>query len=416
MDIKELESEYQNFYAPTFEILVEGQNILQLGVEVTNVNIDNTLDGANTFAFTVLNAFDPINRELQSFVQNTLVFDAEVEIKFGYSSKIKTIMFGIITAIKLDFPSGGAPQIDVSGFDISYRMMKEKKPRSWNKKKDSEVVKEIADNYKLDTSFDDESPFSKVENTIDETDTEYEQIIKQEKENDFEFLRRLAERNHYDFFIFNKTLCFRKPADKEDPIVTLVWQQSLVSFSPDIDIAERVVQVKVMGQQTDTDEKKEIVATARILNYEIIVIFFKKILAAISGEEITEQLTTEQVKHPVSSEKHAETLAKSILLKRHENIFTGSGESIGIPDILAGTNIKLEGLGKKFSQKYYVTQTNHSISSSGYKTTFNVKILPNQDQIDVTSTTTLLSSGEKKTEPDQNQGATEEIIPDPMIR
>ncbi len=200
--------------------------------------------------------------------------------------------------------------------------------------------------------------------------------------------------------MFGKTLFFRKPAvnENQDPVVTLEWGKSLVSFSPKIDIAERVKQIDVMGQ---IDEGK-ITATATISNEEITRNF--------NFEE--DQLITEQVKHTVSSEEHAKTLAKSILLKKYENVFTGSGESIGIPDILAGTNIELKSLGEKFSKKYYVNQTNHSISSSGYKTTFNVKILPDPDEIENPEPIVEpFSSGEKET--DTNEGITidEKVTP-----
>ena len=390
MDIVALEKKYQNLYAPAFEILVEGQDILKAGVEVISVNVDNTLDGADTFSFTVFNAFNPIDREINSFVNDVLVFDAEVEIKFGYGSQLKTIMVGIITAVKINFPSGGTPQVDVSGFDISYRMMKEKQPRYWYKKKDNEIVQDIAKEYELKTSLAAEYPFFQKQKTIDDTNPEYEQTVKQEKENDFEFLTRLAERNSYEFFVFNDVLYFRKPRYKSKPIITLEWQVSLVSFAPDFNIAERVYQVDVIGQNT-TDEKKNITATARIFNDEIVKIFVNKLKQTGSGENTTEQLLKEQVKQPVDSEEHAKNLAKSILLKKHEDVLKGSGESIGIPDLLAGTNIDLKGLGSQFSNIYYIEQTNHSISSSGYKTTFNVKRVPNEDDITLTSETTQLS-------------------------
>ena len=376
MDIVALEKKYQDLYAPTFEILIEGQNILHLGVEVTNVNVDNTLDGADTFSFTVFNAFDPINRELQPFVESVFAFDAEVKIKFGYGSNTKTIMVGIITAVKVDFPAGGSPQVDVSGFDLSYRMMKENKPRIWDNLKDSEVVRDIAQEYQLTVN-------------IDNTDTQYEQTLKQEKENDFEFLNRLAERNYYEFFIFDRTLYFRNPKYELAEIVTLEWQKSLVSFSPDFNIAERVFEIQVIGQ--NTEDKKNIIATAKILNDEIKKLFLKKIIGIIQGDPTTEQLVKEQVKQPLKSENQAKSLAKSILLKKHEDVLKGSGESIGVPDILAGKNIKLIGLGSQFDNKYYIEQTNHTISNSGYQTTFNVKRVPNEDEVAVTATTTPLS-------------------------
>ena len=51
----------------------------------------------------------------------------------------------------------------------------------------------------------------------------------------------------------------------------------------------------------------------------------------------------------------------------------GSGNSIGLPDILPDTNIKLSGMGTIFDKRYYVEQSTHTINSSGYMTTFKVK-------------------------------------------
>jgi uncharacterized protein len=306
----------------------------------------------------------------------------------GYGSQLKTLMFGILISVKVSFPAGGAPQVEVGGFDISYRMMKEMKPRSWKEKTDSEVVEKIALEYKLLTYPGDNDPFPKVK-TIEDTVVRHSQIIQQEKENVFEFLQGLAERNYYEFFVFGKTLYFRKPAYKLEPVVRLEWNKSLVSFSPDLNIAERVFQVDVIGQ--DTSKKLNIRGTAKIKNDEITKMLFTKIIKNIFGKPSTQQTIQEQVKHTVTSPEQAMDLAKSILLKKQEEILKGSGESIGIPDILAGTNIELKGLGEKFSLTYYLDQTNHSISSSGYKTTFNVKRLPDESEVKLTSETTNLS-------------------------
>ncbi|KYC36097.1 hypothetical protein WA1_40880 [Scytonema hofmannii PCC 7110] len=396
MDIVELEKKYGNFYAPVFQIKVNGKDIMTLGedntkesLEISSVTIDNTLDGADTFSFTVNNAFDLARRELLTFVDEILVFDAPVEIRFGYGSLLKTLMIGILVTVKISFPSGGAPQVEVGGFDVSHRMMKQMKPRNWNDKKDSEVVKVIAEEYKLQiNNTDNDDPFPN-QASVEETGVIHPQIVKQEKENDFEFLKRLAERNYYEFFVFRNTLYFRKPARESDPVVILEWNKSLVSFSPEFDIAERVFEVKVMGQ--NTEKKINIEATAKIDNDEIKKMFQRKTEAEQQGRTVTNQLVSEQVKQPVTSKEHAEHMARAILLKKHENILKGSGESIGIPDILAGTNINLLGLGSKFSQKYYLQKTNHSISNSGYKTTFDVNRVPDEKQIDVKSETTNLS-------------------------
>ncbi|MCG8364047.1 MAG: hypothetical protein MJA27_12040 [Pseudanabaenales cyanobacterium] len=397
MDIVTLEQKYQNLYTPTFEILVEGQDILKAGVEVISVNVDNTLDGADTFSFTVFNAFDTTQRKILWF-EGLFSFGKEVEIKFGYAKETKTLMIGLITSVKVDFPSGSPPQMEVSGFDYSFLMMKEKKPRSWKDTTDSNVAKSIAAEYKLEISPDGNNTFTSKE-PIEDSEIEFEQIVKQEKESDFEFLKRLAERNYYELFVFNKTLYFRKPAYKSDPVVNLEWNKSLVSFSPELNIAEYAAQVSVTGQ--DTLNQKNIVATAKLNTPEIkkqemqqtldILLNFITLNFITRSKSIRPELLREQVKQPVASEKHAENLAKSILLKRNEERLKGNGESIGVPDILAGANIELKGLGSQFSQTYYIEKTNHTISSSGYRTTFSVKQGVGKDNVKLTSETSPLS-------------------------
>ena len=44
-----------------------------------------------------------------------------------------------------------------------------------------------------------------------------------------------------------------------------------------------------------------------------------------------------------------------------------------IPELRANTNVKLGGLGKLFNTTFYVHQTTHTIDTSGYRTTFEVK-------------------------------------------
>ena len=42
------------------------------------------------------------------------------------------------------------------------------------------------------------------------------------------------------------------------------------------------------------------------------------------------------------------------------------------PAIIVGSKVNLKGLGTTFSKAYYVTKVTHSISTSGFKTTFEV--------------------------------------------
>lgn len=355
--ITELEKRHRNFYAPAFQILVNGKDLVTaLFLEVASVQVDNTLEGADRFSFTVNGAFDFEKREFEHLA-DLFTFGNPVVISFGYQDvrSLKLMLRGIITAVQTGFPASGLPQITVSGYDLTYCMTKGKKSRSWEKRKDSDVVSQVAREYGLNP-------------VVEDTRVEHPKI-EQSQQSDAQFLEKLAERNGYEVYAFDKDLHFGPPANDETAVVTLEWGKGLVSFAPEINISEQVSKVEVRGW--DVNAKKEIVGIAgqgaepgrdpsRRSGAE-----FVKAVCKDAGEL--------KVRVPVYSKQEADRRAEAILKKRSELLVQGSGESIGLPEIMADKNIELKGLGRLFSKTYYVRKSTHTIDTSGYRTTFGVK-------------------------------------------
>jgi phage protein D len=170
-------------------------------------------------------------------------------------------------------------------------------------------------------------------------------------------------------FTFDRTFHFRQPASDQSALVTLEWGKGLVSFSPELNISEQVTAVEVRGWNVAT--KDEIVGRARTGDE------LGRDSGKRSGGEYLEAAAREpqtlKMRFPVRSQQEADQKARSILKQRSEQFIKGSGESIGLPEILPNTNIELRGLGALFSKTYFVEQATHTISTSGYKTTFRVK-------------------------------------------
>ena len=280
----------------------------------------------------------------------------EVVIKIGYLSKLTTMILGLISSVRPTFPASGVPQIEISGYDLSQEMMKSKKPNSWPEMTDSDVVKDIASTYSLKTS------------NIEDTKTKHPKIIK-DKESDYHFIKKLADRNGFEFFVREKKIHFRIPQNDMKEIATLKWGESLNTFSPELNVANQVSEIEI--RHWDPKTKKEIVANAKRGDEH------GRDSGKKSGGDLVEKIAKgpviKVIRTPVNSKEEAGKIAKAALDKLAEGLIKGSGECIGIPDIMAGENIRLEGLGKKFSRTYYLEKATHSISSSGYKTTFNVK-------------------------------------------
>lgn len=353
----DLEKLYENFYAPAFAIEIDGDDIKRQQVEVTGVTVDNILGGAGKFSFTVNNPFDPGKNEFGWLDGGLFEVGKEVKIKMGYGKEMELMLLGIITSLKVDFPSDGASQIEISGYDLSHMMMKGKKsPPAWNQKKDSEVVAEIARRYAFDTS------------KVKDTKIPHPKI-KQDKESDYDFIKKLADRNGFELFVFEKTLFFRPPAINIDPVITLQWGKTLISFSPEINIAEQVTEVRVIGWNMAS--KKEIIGKAS-KGQEASRGKGTQTGSQMAGK-VYKDPVVEEVRKPVYSQAEADRLAKAVLNRLSEGLVKGTGQCIGVPLLKPGLNIILKGLGKKFSNPYYLDKTTHTIGASGYTTSFSVK-------------------------------------------
>jgi phage protein D len=356
MDIIELESKYRNFYSPTATIKVDDKDLLTEGVEVLSTTVDNSLEGADQFSFVVNNAFD-IDKRQMNWIDNLFAIGKRVEIKMGYLDKLELMLLGLITDVKTDYPASGLPQITVSGYDYSYRMMKCRKSEALDKKKDSQVVPAIAKEYGLKVGG------------LDDSKLELPRVEKSQ-ESDFQFLTRLARYNGYEFYVFKNTLYFKKPENEASPTVTLEWGKGLVSFSPEVNLSNQYKKVEVLGW--DNKAKKPIVGTATIKDLPV------RDKKRKSGGELLKPVMDKRdavyrERRPVFSKQEAKIKAIGIFKKLAEGLVKGRGEAVGIPELFIDQNIELKGLGDRFNRIYYIESTQHSFTTSGYQTTFNVK-------------------------------------------
>jgi phage protein D len=96
-----------------------------------------------------------------------------------------------------------------------------------------------------------------------------------------------------------------------------------------------------------------------------------------SGAEFIKKICKDsgelKMRIPAFTQQEVDRKAKALLTRRAEMFVKGNAECIGIPDVMPNNNVEFKGLGKLFSKVYYVEKATHTISSSGYRTTINVK-------------------------------------------
>jgi len=363
MELAPLSEKYGAFYVPAFQVLVSGRDLThQLAIDVTQVEVDLSLGAAGRFSFVVGGAYDLEGRAfvsgLNRQVLEVLTFGATVEIKLGYGdrSNLPVLFSGVITEISTSFPEGGTPELTVAGYDHAFTMTLGKQSRSWKNWTDTAVVVQLAAEHGLEPD---------IEPTL-----EQHAQIEQNQESDFEFMKKLADRNHCEFYVTEKkALRFARPRDGEGGVVTLRWGQGLLSFRPEANLAAQVSKVEVYGW--DSAKKQPIVGRAGA--GEESGLDPRRIGAGARLRQAVGRDAVLQLRQPVFTEAEAKRRAEAVLSEHAKRFVTGEAECVGLPTLRPDCNVDIAGLGAPFSKTYYVQQTVHKIDANGYRTRLKVK-------------------------------------------
>jgi len=366
MELSTLSDRYGNFYAPAFAVRVGRDDLMRdLLLAVSQVEVDLVLGASARFTFTVVDAYSVKDRAFMTGrhrpVLDLLTFGAQVDICMGYgdAKSVPVMASGLITEITTHFPESGSPELAIAGYDNAFPLTIGKNARTWTKALDSDAAHEIASFHNLD---------AKIEAT-----KERHAQIEQNQESDFEFLKKLADRNHFELYVDERrTLHFHKPNDTGAAVVRLAWGEGLLSFKPEANLAGQISKVEVYGW--DPKKKARILGVARAGEES-----GKKARGKSAGERLKafvkepDKQPVLRLRQPVFTQAEAEKRANAALNERAKQFLTGEAEAIGLPDLRPDRNVLLDNLGTPFSKTYYLQQTTHKIDSGGYRTRFKVK-------------------------------------------
>ena len=187
-------------------------------------------------------------------------------------------------------------------------------------------------------------------------------------------ITRLGLNSHvtYDAISQTETLVLAAPPDFK---LSLTWGRTLTSFNPVVTTTGLSKSVKITVEDpqgsTPDEQRFEVKKSWDDLPGLKRDVLGPGILDAILNalpdepEPITEP-TRHQLKFP-------EQAVLNRLREQAMGIITGSGQTIGLPQLKKGAKIDLMGLGNKFSGTYEVTKSTHSLGGSGYTTSFDVR-------------------------------------------
>jgi phage protein D len=237
-------------------------------------------------------------------------------------------------------------------------MNKDVKVKTYEAVRRSEIVHAIAKDY----GFGDEQRF------VEDTETVYEHIV-QARQTDAQFIKRLADAEHFEFYVDFSGLHWHPRKMGQKPLRTLQYY-----LPPDVgDIIDWNVEsdpfakpTKVTVKARDPDKKG---ATTTAVGSDAVT---KRIALVAPDTGVVGGLTpvTDQAVTKPTTETDPKQVKKEAdgAFKRSVQVAVKlSLNMVGDPLVIAKSVISIRGISTRLSGLYYINAASHKIDSSGYK-------------------------------------------------
>ncbi|MGD9749804.1 MAG: phage late control D family protein [Acidimicrobiia bacterium] len=371
----------RSFMTPAFEVHLNGASAgREVIADVLDVSFNDDPNSIDSFEFS-LNDWDPVavapkysspwdeegrprtlpdgGPPVPSFEPGT-----PVSLYLGYRDEgdLPLIMDAEVVSISTSFPATGQPIAKVRALDAFQRELQ----RIWVEGNYSGTPKGIVDT--LCQEHDIAVRWAPLEDEGEEEERVaidgplYDTILARVKDYG---LAMMTSREGVDV----ELLLARPGSDNAQPVAEFVWGRTLVDFSPVLSAAAQVSEVVARVADPDgegADRAVEVVKTWSDIGLSPAAIGPTRatdIDAAVRGMR--------EVIKPDGMTAEAAALAR--LRELAAELITGSGTSIGLPELRSGRTVQLTGLGARFSGLWRITKTTHTLGASGYTTKFSAR-------------------------------------------
>ncbi|BFU44280.1 VgrG-related protein [Krasilnikovia sp. MM14-A1004] len=284
--------------------------------------------------------FDDPHFEL--FDRGTFTLGTKLDIAFRAEGDPVVVTSGEITAVVVEPGASGRHELVLSGFDLTHRMAREPKSRSFQRVTDADIASRIAGEYGLDPD-------------VDATGSVHDYVL-QAGETDYAFLRRRAARIGYDVWVTERKFSFKRSPRSTVTPPKLRFGQNLSRFTVRFSAAERSDEVQIRGW--DSLGKQAIAGRADQPDPGT---------DAPAADELTGaarrafgRVKRNAGQFPVTDQAEADKLAAALLLRASGEEVVLRGEAAGDPNIAAGAKVHIEGVGSRLTGNYRVTGVEHT--------------------------------------------------------
>ena len=340
---------------PAFAVTVDGTPLpIAVALQVSRIYVDEDVGLPSMFSVDL--AGGDAKNETAWIDGSMFAIGAAVEIKMGYGDALETLIAAEVTGLEPAFSRGGQPSLTVRGHDRRHRLLRGRKTRSFVQQKDSDIAATIASEAGLTAQTKD----SRV----------VHDYILQAGVTNMEFLQERARSIEYEVVVEDKTLHFRPVQNAQGETLTITPEDDLLEFYPCLSTMGQLSELELRGWSPK--DKKEIVAKAKGGD-EVSTMGGSDSGAALAKDAFgAAAVILSNV--PVFTQAEADQLARAGFNRAVLELVSGDGVCSGRTDLRPGQVIKIDGIGERFSGRYYVSATSHRYTPRyAYQTHFVVR-------------------------------------------
>lgn len=287
---------------------------------------------------------------------NTIRLDA------GDIKNEETLFDGIIIGIRVTVGKDSRSYMIVECRDCAYPATEGRKNRIFEKKTDSDIIKEVLSSY----------------GTVNVDATPYQHpTLVQYYCTDWDFALSRADAN--GLFIYSKggkiNIC--KPKVSASPVLTVTFGSDLISFDLELSGSDQFIQYEAVSWNPGTQKAVKVTASTPSLNQQGDL--QPKSIATSDNLLLQTDAPTE--------EKALKQWADSMALKAGLARYQGTCSFYGTAKVEPGCIIELKGLGKRFNGNIFVGSVTHTIENNEWITEAGAGISP----VNITSETDVVT-------------------------
>ncbi len=312
------------------------------------------------------------------YTDNMLAINLGTSVKIAFGHTIgttttvvtNTLVDGEVTSIEPVY-DGAEVYLRIRGYDRGHRLTHGKATRTYGDGSpygigigDTDIVKRIAGDAGLSAKC----------SAVSLMAVKYKYVM-QYNQNDWDFLWARANQLGYQIYVDGKDLHFCPAGDSRSktPPATLDFGGNLIRFEPRVAAMGQVTQAEAYGW--DPSQKKNVSSTTMV---ELSVSGTKALANTIPANAQMKTAYSSNAKDMViepgaSSTPQAKAYADAAFSRASSSFMQAYGElDEGDPFLVAGSTVVINGLGLRFSGKYYVTEAHHVFRSGAHRTSFYV--------------------------------------------